>query len=100
MGRVSAPERRESVIRAAIAEFAIRGYHGTSIAAIAQRVGVTQSRLAFESAADGGGRRAGSSGPDERLRAADLDAPRNAPDADAGIRHRSGRRGEGRWPDR
>ncbi|MFE3855151.1 TetR/AcrR family transcriptional regulator [Streptomyces griseorubiginosus] len=77
MGRVSAQERRESVIRAAIAEFAIAGYHGTSTAAIARRVGVTQphlfrlfpdkkaifvaaltrstedTRLAFERAADG-----------------------------------------------
>ncbi|MFG2792226.1 TetR/AcrR family transcriptional regulator [Streptomyces sp. NPDC048419] len=77
MGRISAQERRESVIRAAIALFAIAGYHGTSTAAIARRVGVTQpylfrlfpdkkaifvaaltrsmedTRLAFEGAADG-----------------------------------------------
>ncbi|MFJ4535216.1 TetR/AcrR family transcriptional regulator [Streptomyces tibetensis] len=77
MGRISAQERRESVIRAAIAEFAITGYHGTTTARIARRVGVTQpylfrlfpdkqaifvaalarsmedTRLAFESAADG-----------------------------------------------
>jgi AcrR family transcriptional regulator len=77
MGRISARERRESVIRAAIAEFAIAGYHGTTTAAIARRVGVTQpylfrlfpdkkaifvtaltrsmedTRLAFEGAADG-----------------------------------------------
>ncbi|MEU6261000.1 TetR/AcrR family transcriptional regulator [Streptomyces sp. NPDC047043] len=77
MGRISAPERRESVIRAAIAEFARTGYQGTSTAAIAKRVGVTQpylfrlfpgkkaifvaalvrsaedTRLAFERAADG-----------------------------------------------
>ncbi|MGX1560911.1 TetR/AcrR family transcriptional regulator [Streptomyces sp. NPDC055506] len=77
MGRTSALERRESVIRAAIAEFARTGYHGTSTAAIARRVGVTQpylfrlfpdkktifvaalvrsmddTRLAFERAADG-----------------------------------------------
>ncbi|MCT9083970.1 TetR/AcrR family transcriptional regulator [Streptomyces fulvoviolaceus] len=77
MGRTSALERRESVIRAAIAEFAITGYHGTTTAAIAKRVGVTQpylfrlfpdkkaifvaalmrsmedTRLAFERAADG-----------------------------------------------
>ncbi|MEU0193939.1 helix-turn-helix domain-containing protein [Streptomyces afghaniensis] len=77
MGRISAQERRESVIRAAIAEFAIAGYHGTTTAAIARRVGVTQpylfrlfpgkkaifiaaltrsmedTRLAFEGAADG-----------------------------------------------
>ncbi|WP_019070455.1 TetR/AcrR family transcriptional regulator [Streptomyces hokutonensis] len=77
MGRSSAPERREGVIRAAIAEFARTGYHGTSTAVIAKRVGVTQpylfrlfpdkkaifvaalvrsmedTRLAFERAADG-----------------------------------------------
>ncbi|QJS99115.1 helix-turn-helix transcriptional regulator [Streptomyces asoensis] len=84
MGRISAQERRESVIRAAIAEFALKGYHGTSTAAIAERVGVTQpylfrlfpdkraifvaalvrsmedTRLAFARAADGveGGERA------------------------------------------
>ena len=45
MGRVSAQERRESVIRGAIAEFAIAGYHGTTTAAIARRVGVTQPYL-------------------------------------------------------
>ncbi|MFC8141808.1 TetR/AcrR family transcriptional regulator [Streptomyces paradoxus] len=45
MGRISALERRESVIRAAIAEFAIAGYHGTTTAAIANRVGVTQPYL-------------------------------------------------------
>ncbi|MEU5279467.1 TetR/AcrR family transcriptional regulator [Streptomyces asoensis] len=79
MGGVGAQERRESVIRAAIAEFATSGYHGTTTAAIAERVGVTQpylfrlfpdkksifvaalvrsaedSRLAFEAAADGAG---------------------------------------------
>lgn len=77
MDRTSAQKRRESVIRAAIAEFARTGYHGTSTAAIAKRVGVTQpylfrlfpdkkaifvaalmrsmddTRLAFERAADG-----------------------------------------------
>ncbi|MFF3336980.1 TetR/AcrR family transcriptional regulator [Streptomyces sp. NPDC002888] len=84
MDRISAPERRESVIRAAVAEFALRGYYGTSTAAIAKRVGVAQpylfrlfpdkkaifvaalmrsmedTRLAFERAADGaeGGERA------------------------------------------
>ncbi|MEU1275357.1 TetR/AcrR family transcriptional regulator [Streptomyces sp. NPDC005799] len=42
MGRISAQEGREAVIRAAIAEFARTGYHGTSTAAIANRVGVTQ----------------------------------------------------------
>ncbi|MER7927207.1 TetR/AcrR family transcriptional regulator [Streptomyces sp. NPDC096057] len=84
MGRIGAQERRESVIRAAVAEFARTGYRGTSTAAIARRVGVTQpylfrlfpdkrsifvaalvrsmddTRLAFEKAADGmeGGERA------------------------------------------
>jgi AcrR family transcriptional regulator len=45
MGRISALERRESVIRAAVGEFARTGYHGTSTAAIAKRVGVTQPYL-------------------------------------------------------
>ena len=45
MGRISAQERRESVIRAAVAEFAITGYHGTTTAVIARRVGVTQPYL-------------------------------------------------------
>ncbi|WP_328341406.1 TetR/AcrR family transcriptional regulator [Streptomyces violaceus] len=84
MGGISAQERRENVIRATIAEFAIGGYRGTTTAAIAERVGVTQpylfrpfpdkkaifvaalvrsmedTRLAFERAADGveGGERA------------------------------------------
>ncbi|MGJ5804432.1 TetR/AcrR family transcriptional regulator [Streptomyces europaeiscabiei] len=117
MSRTGALERRESVIRAAITEFAIAGYHGTITAAIVKRVGVTQPYLfrlfadkktifvaalmrSTEDAREGGrrcgGRRAGSSGHHERLRAADLDAPRNAPDADAGVRHRGGRRGVGR----
>ncbi|SFB81955.1 TetR/AcrR family transcriptional regulator [Streptomyces aidingensis] len=43
--RLSAEERRESVIRAAIAEFAHGGYAGTSTAAIARRVGVSQPYL-------------------------------------------------------
>jgi AcrR family transcriptional regulator len=75
--RMSAEERRESVLRAAIPEFARGGYAGTSTAAIARRVGVSQPylfrlfpdkraiflatarkctddlRLAFESAAEG-----------------------------------------------
>jgi AcrR family transcriptional regulator len=76
MGRISAQERRESAIRAAVAEFALGGYYGTSVAVIAKRVGVTQpclfpdkkaifvaalvrsmedTRLAFERAADGWG---------------------------------------------
>ncbi|WP_037678320.1 TetR/AcrR family transcriptional regulator [Streptomyces griseus] len=45
MGAISAQERRESVIRAAIAEFAITGYRGTTTAAIAERVGVTRPYL-------------------------------------------------------
>ncbi|MGY1500306.1 TetR/AcrR family transcriptional regulator [Streptomyces sp. QTS52] len=45
MVRMSAEERRESVIRAAIAEFARRGYYGTSTEAIAKRVGVSQPYL-------------------------------------------------------
>jgi AcrR family transcriptional regulator len=42
---MSAEERRESVVRAAIAEFAQNGYHGTSTEAIARRVGVSQPYL-------------------------------------------------------
>lgn len=42
---MSAEERRESVIRAAISEFAQRGYYGTSTEAIARRVGVSQPYL-------------------------------------------------------
>lgn len=42
---MSADERRESVIRAATAEFARGGYHGTSTEAIAKRVGVSQPYL-------------------------------------------------------
>lgn len=45
MVRMSAEERRESVIRAATAEFARGGYHGTSTEAIARRVGVSQPYL-------------------------------------------------------
>ncbi|MDJ0465170.1 helix-turn-helix domain-containing protein [Streptomyces sp. H27-C3] len=45
MVRMSADERRESVIRAAIAEFARSGYNGTSTEAIARRVGVSQPYL-------------------------------------------------------
>ncbi|MEV6838874.1 TetR/AcrR family transcriptional regulator [Streptomyces sp. NPDC051133] len=45
MPRMSAEERRESVIRAATAEFARGGYHGTSTEAIAKRVGVSQPYL-------------------------------------------------------
>ncbi|MEU3525521.1 TetR/AcrR family transcriptional regulator [Streptomyces sp. NPDC038707] len=45
MPRMSAEERRESVIRAATAEFARGGYHGTSTEAIAKLVGVSQPYL-------------------------------------------------------
>ncbi|MQS12744.1 TetR/AcrR family transcriptional regulator [Streptomyces kaniharaensis] len=58
---MSAEERRESVIRAAMIEFARGGYRGTSTEAIARRVGVSQPYLfrlfpskqaIFEAAAD------------------------------------------------
>jgi AcrR family transcriptional regulator len=42
---MSAEERRESVIRAAITEFARGGYNATSTEAIARRVGVSQPYL-------------------------------------------------------
>ncbi|AXI78084.1 TetR/AcrR family transcriptional regulator [Peterkaempfera bronchialis] len=42
---MSAEERRESVIRAAMTEFARGGYIGTSTEAIARRVGVSQPYL-------------------------------------------------------
>ncbi|MFD3481659.1 TetR/AcrR family transcriptional regulator [Streptomyces sp. NPDC058665] len=42
---MSAEERRESVIHAAITEFARTGYQGTSTEAIARRVGVSQPYL-------------------------------------------------------
>lgn len=45
MARMSADERRESVIRAAITEFARGGYSATSTEAIAKRVGVSQPYL-------------------------------------------------------
>ncbi|MFF7982718.1 TetR/AcrR family transcriptional regulator [Streptomyces sp. NPDC007901] len=45
MDRISVQDRRESAIRAAIAEFAITGYYGTSTAAIAKRAGVSQPYL-------------------------------------------------------
>jgi AcrR family transcriptional regulator len=45
MVRMSAEERRESVIRAAVIEFARGGYHGTSTDVIAKRVGVSQPYL-------------------------------------------------------
>jgi AcrR family transcriptional regulator len=43
--RMTAEERRESVIRAAMVEFAERGYRGTTTASIAHRVGVSQPYL-------------------------------------------------------
>ncbi|MBW5480893.1 TetR/AcrR family transcriptional regulator [Streptomyces bambusae] len=45
MVRMSAEERRESVIGAAMREFARGGYYGTSTEAIAKRVGVSQPYL-------------------------------------------------------
>ncbi|ANS67234.1 TetR family transcriptional regulator [Streptomyces lincolnensis] len=45
MVRMSAEERRESVIDAAMREFARGGYHGTSTEVIAKRVGVSQPYL-------------------------------------------------------
>jgi AcrR family transcriptional regulator len=45
MVRMSADERRESVVRAAMSEFAHGGYEGTSTEAIARRVGVSQPYL-------------------------------------------------------
>jgi len=43
--RMSAEERRESVIRASMIEFAERGYNGTTTQSIANRVGVSQPYL-------------------------------------------------------
>lgn len=45
MARLSADERRESVVRAAITEFSRSGYAGTSTEVIARRVGVSQPYL-------------------------------------------------------
>jgi AcrR family transcriptional regulator len=42
---MSADERRDQVVRAAVAEFAIRGLEGTSTSDIAKRVGVSQPYL-------------------------------------------------------
>ena len=42
---MSAEERRESVIRASMIEFAERGYNGATTASIAHRVGVSQPYL-------------------------------------------------------
>jgi AcrR family transcriptional regulator len=43
--RSTAEERREAVLEAARAEFAVTGYHGTSTEAIAQRAGISQPYL-------------------------------------------------------
>ncbi|QZA18016.1 TetR/AcrR family transcriptional regulator [Mycobacterium malmoense] len=45
MARMSAEDRREEVLHAAIIEFAHRGYAGTSTEAIARRAGVSQPYL-------------------------------------------------------
>ncbi len=43
--RISKDERRRQIIAAATSEFAVRGYEGTPVEAIAKRVGVTQPYL-------------------------------------------------------
>jgi AcrR family transcriptional regulator len=43
--RMSAEERREEILDAAVSEFAIKGLHGTSTETIAQRVGISQPYL-------------------------------------------------------
>src|ERR1041384_7026314 len=43
--RMSADERREAVLEAAMIEFGLRGFDGTSTEAIARRVGVSQPYL-------------------------------------------------------
>ncbi|MFG2303518.1 TetR/AcrR family transcriptional regulator [Actinacidiphila glaucinigra] len=43
--RMSADERREAAVRAAMAEFGTGGYNGTSTGVIAQRMGVSQPYL-------------------------------------------------------
>jgi AcrR family transcriptional regulator len=40
-----AAERRESILQAAVAEFAVKGYHGTATESIAERAGVSQPYL-------------------------------------------------------
>lgn len=45
MARLSADERRASVVRAAVTEFSRAGYAGTSTEVIARRVGVSQPYL-------------------------------------------------------
>jgi AcrR family transcriptional regulator len=42
---MSARERREEILEAAVAEFAVKGLHGTSTETIAQRVGISQPYL-------------------------------------------------------
>ena len=43
--RMHAAERRESILQAAMAEFAVKGYHGTATEAIAERAAVSQPYL-------------------------------------------------------
>jgi AcrR family transcriptional regulator len=43
--RMSADERREEILEAAVTEFALKGLHGTSTETIAQRAGVSQPYL-------------------------------------------------------
>ncbi len=43
--RMSAEERREEILEAAVAEFALKGLHGTSTNTIAERVGISQPYL-------------------------------------------------------
>src|SRR5215472_730568 len=43
--RMSAAERRESVLEAAVAEFALHGLAGTSTEAVARRAGISQPYL-------------------------------------------------------
>jgi AcrR family transcriptional regulator len=43
--RMSAPQRREQVLEAAVSEFALNGLNGTSTEVIARRVGVSQPYL-------------------------------------------------------
>jgi AcrR family transcriptional regulator len=42
---MSADERREEILNAAVSEFALKGLHGTSTETIAQRVGISQPYL-------------------------------------------------------
>ena len=43
--RMSADERREEILNAAVSEFALKGLHGTSTETIARRVGISQPYL-------------------------------------------------------